>query len=230
MCTKRAQGREKLTFYVIFVLLLLPWFINNIGNDLTGGSIVRASLCLVSPHVSSQLPIVRNNSWGLMLLFTQRRFNLAENESSSDDQGFSIVCLCVLFIWCFLGEIYVLLSFGTYLSHALVKSQVDKFQTRLWLRFTREDSIFVIFLRSDPSSQIFSDFQCLCWPDRGYHAVMGQHDLFSFIGSGAGHLWSSEKHPPDTAGQGCFVMTLTNVAMIHGVTGSSCQKYQHNSL
>ena len=89
-----------------------------------------------------------------MLLFTQRRFNLAENESSSDDQGFSIVCLCVLFIWCFLGEIYVLLSFGTYLSHALVKSQVDKFQTRLWLRFTREDSIFVIFLRSDPSSQI----------------------------------------------------------------------------
>ena len=122
-------------------MLLLPWFINIGKNDLTGGSIVRPSLRLVSPHVSSLLPIVRNNRWGLMLLFTLRRFNLAENESSSDDQGFSIVvCLCVLFIWCFLGEIYVLLSFGTYLSHALVKSQVDKFQTRLWLRFTREDS------------------------------------------------------------------------------------------
>ena len=86
-------------------------------------------------------------------------------------QGFSITCLCVLFIWCFLGEIYVLLSFGTYLSHALVKSQVDKFQTRLWLRFTREDSIFVIFPRSDPSSQISSDFQSVLarsWLSRGY--------------------------------------------------------------
>ena len=155
-------------------MLLLPWFINIGKNDLTGGSIVRPSLRLVSRHVSSLLPIVRNNRWGLLLLFTLRRFNLAENESSSDDQGFSIVCLCVLFIWCFLGEIYVLLSFGTYLSHALVKSQVDKFQTRLWLRFTREDSegsIFVIFLRSDPSSQISSDFQSVLarsWLSRGY--------------------------------------------------------------
>lgn len=148
-------------------MLLLPWFIN-IGNDLTGGSIVRESLCLVSRHVSSLLPIVRviigevccsSSHWGDLIW---QRMN---------HQGFSIVCLCVLFIWCFLGEIYVLLSFWTYLSHALVKSQVDKFQTRLWLRFTREDSIFAIFPRSDPSSQISSDFQSVLarsWLSRGY--------------------------------------------------------------
>ena len=211
-------------------MLLLPWFISIGKNDLTGGSIVRASLCLVSRHVSSLLPIVLCVIIGEVWCFSSHWGDLIwqrmNHQATTKDSVLytSVFCLhdvsSVKFMFfCHSEHIYHMPLSKAKLINSKHGCGCDS-QERT------QSLLSVSDLTRVPRSLLTSN---LCWPDRGYHAVMGQHDLFSFIGSGAGHLWSSEKHPPDT-GQGCFVMTLTNVAMIHGVTGSSCQKYQHNSL